>query len=290
MRPILVIGGMNMDILGVPEAAMVLRESNKGQVLLRPGGVGRNIAQQLGTLGAPVELMTVLGDDDFSRMLEDSCRQLGIGLRFSLRVRGRGCVYLALHDRGGDMLAALNDMEAMAALHGRYLREALPRGGFSACVLDANLGEETLLAAAEHLEAPLIADPVSCEKAGRLLPILHRLTALKPNLREAQQLSGQSSPEAAASALLDRGVAQVYVSCGAEGLYYASRQAAGYLTALPVPEAPATGAGDAMVAGLSLAIAQGLDIGAAARLGQQCAAAHLKRTSRDHDTEKEQIV
>lgn len=281
MRPILVIGGMNMDILGLPEGELSLRESSIGHVLMRPGGVGRNIAQQLAALGAPVELMTVLGSDAFSQALETSCEKLGIGLQYALRTGHKACVYLALHDAQGDMLAALNDMAAMDALDAASIRASLPQGAFSACVLDANLSQEALIAAAAHIKAPLIADPVSSDKALRLRPILHQLTALKPNLQEARRLSGRQSPQEAAAALLDIGVKQVFISLGAQGLYYASASASGLLPALKVPLSPATGAGDAMVAGLSLAIARGLDTQAAAIYGRQCATDHLINSSAD---------
>ena len=44
-RPrITVIGGANTDIGGGPAAPLRLHDSNPGTVVLRPGGVGRNIA------------------------------------------------------------------------------------------------------------------------------------------------------------------------------------------------------------------------------------------------------
>ena len=280
MRPILVIGGMNMDILGVPDAGFILGDSNSGQVRIQPGGVGRNIAQHLAALGARVELMTVLGSDAHAAILTDSCQVQGIGLRYTLRVQGKTCVYLAIHDSKGDMVAALNDMESMKRLTAQSLKTVLPPDAFSACVLDANLSEEALIAAVQHVRAPFIADPVSCVKADRLRPILPRLTALKPNLREAMQMTGRQTVEEAAEALLDTGILQVYISLGNKGLYYATREDRAYLSALPTSNAPATGAGDAMVAGLSFAIAQGKSIRESALFGRECATRHLKAMAR----------
>ena len=289
MQPILVIGGMNMDILGVPSAGFSLRDSNRGQVHFIPGGVGRNIAQHLAALGAQVELMTVLGNDTYAGILADSCNERHIGLRYALRVPERSCIYLAIHDSQGDMIAALNDMRAMRYLSADSLKKSLPADAFSACVLDANLDEETIQAAVEHIRAPMIADPVSCDKAERLRPVLPRLTALKPNMREAFQLTGKQTPEEAAQALLDTGLRQVYISMGIKGLYFASQKDRGYLSALSISGAPATGAGDAMVAGLSFAIAQGRTARECALIGRDCAASHLeamaqKATSGKEDT------
>lgn len=280
MLPILVIGGMNMDILGVPDAGFILRDSNNGQVRIQPGGVGRNIAQHLAALGAQVELMTVLGNDAHADILTASCEAQGIGLRYALRVQGKTCVYLAIHDSEGDMVAALNDMGSMKWLTAQRLKTALPPDTFSACVLDANLSEEALMAAVQHVRAPFIADPVSCVKADRLSHILPQLTALKPNLREAMQLTGRKTVEEAAETLLDTGLRQVYISLGNKGLYYATREDRAYLQALPTSNAPTTGAGDAMVAGLSFAIAQGKSIRECALFGRDCATRHLEVMAR----------
>ena len=287
MRPILVVGGMNMDILGVPSAGFSLRDSNPGQVHFVPGGVGRNIAQHLAALGTQVELMTVLGNDTYAGILADSCSERKIGLRYALRVPERSCVYLAIHDSRGDMIAALNDMRAMRYLSADSLKKALPADAFSACVLDANLDEEALQAAVDHIRAPVIADPVSCDKAERLRRVLPRLTALKPNMREAFRLTGKQSPEEAAQALLDTGLRQVYISLGIKGLYYASEKDRGYLSALSISDAPATGAGDAMVAGLSFAIAQGKSARECALLGRACAAGHLDAMAQKASSSKE---
>ncbi len=50
----LVIGGMNMDFLGTAGGAFVAGDSLPGTISLRPGGVGRNIAQTLASHGAEV--------------------------------------------------------------------------------------------------------------------------------------------------------------------------------------------------------------------------------------------
>lgn len=264
--PILVIGGINMDILGNPVGDFRLRDSNIGRLTLSAGGVGHNIARQLASQGARVELMCVFGDDVFAGHLRAACANEGIGLLHALQLSGRSCSYLAIHDETGDMAVSLNDMELMERLDGPAVR-CLSPAGFAACVLDANLGVQALEAAAEHLDMPLIADPVSIAKAGRLGSVLHRLSALKPNLSEAEAMTGQKGPEDAARALLDRGVKQVFVSLGRDGLYFASAAERGYLKPERLMNAPATGAGDAMAAGITMAIAEGLSPAQAALRG-----------------------
>lgn len=276
MKPILVIGGLNMDVLGMPSGAFSYRDSLIGKVHLSPGGVGRNVAEQIARHGYGVELMTVVGSDYFALALRESCASLGIGLQYALSYEKESCVYLAVHDAQGDMAVAINDMDAMRLLGADAVR-MLPGNGFRACMLDANLSKEALEAAAEHLSIPLIADPVSCEKSLRLKSILHKLTAIKPNQREALELTGCSSICDAASALLDKGVQQVYISLGKDGLYCAQGDERLRLPAPPAPQGPATGSGDAMTAGLVCALAQGKSLYECAQNGLSFAHEHLSR-------------
>lgn len=264
---------MNLDLLGVPDGTLLLRDSNPGRVLTRPGGVGRNIAARLRTLGAEVSLLTALGNDERAQLLESFCRAEGIDLTLSLRTELPCPTYLCIHDEKGDMAAAVSDMTAIDRLTPAALSERLPQINRSAaCVADANLPADTLAALAKGVYVPLIADPVSTVKAQRLRPILPHLTAIKPNQLEAAALTGESRVENAAEALLRAGVRFAFISLGPEGVYYASREEKGVMPAKKLPPVPLTGAGDALCAGLTLALAQGKSPRECARLG--CQAAH----------------
>lgn len=284
----LVIGGMNMDFLGTAGGAFVAGDSLPGTISLRPGGVGRNIAQTLAALHAEVELVCALGADRTADILKASCEKLGIGLQHALQTNLPSPSYMAIHGIDGDMAAAINDMRAMDALTGEALAAALNGlTGFDACVLDANLAEDALSTAAQTLRLPLIADPVSAAKCRRFLPVMNRLKAIKPNLMEALALSGKQEMHEAARQLLKMGVEQVYISLGKDGLYYADRETSGILPASPLPPVSLTGAGDAMTAGLALAIAKGLPIKEAAQAGMDAARDFLLRLiANEHNCEE----
>ena len=82
MADVIVIGAINMDIHGFSDRSIVMGDSNPGKVRLSPGGVGRNIAQNLCLLGEKPELLTAVSDDFFGRHLEEYCREAGIGNLF----------------------------------------------------------------------------------------------------------------------------------------------------------------------------------------------------------------
>jgi len=269
---ITVIGGMNMDLLGLPEGTLLPRDSNPGRVLMRPGGVGRNIASRLRTLGAEVSLLTALGSDERADFLENCCRAEGIDLSMSLRTELPCPTYLCIHDEKGDMAAAISDMAAIDSLTPAAIADKMDSvNRASACVVDANLPADTLEAVAKGVYVPLIADPVSTVKAQRLRGILPHLAAIKPNQMEAAALTGENRVDKAAEALLRAGVRSVFISLGPEGVYYAGKGEKGVMPAKRLPPVPLTGAGDALCAGLALAIAQGKSPRECARFGCQAA-------------------
>lgn len=266
-KHISVIGGMNMDIGGSAWGTLRLRDSNPGRVTMRPGGVGRNIAHDLRLLGAEVSLLSAVGDDPNGRALLESCEALGLDVSMTLvRPRERSSTYLYVNDEGGDMLLAVSDMDIVDRITPAALEPWLDRlNGCDAVVLDANLSEAALEFLVEKLAVPLYADPVSTAKAPKLRRVLGRLAALKPNLLEAQCLTGEREPEAAARALLGAGVQRVFLSLGAEGMLAAEGERMLRLPCVKAEVVNTTGAGDAAMAALVWSGTQGFDLERSAR-------------------------
>ena len=116
-----------------------------------------------------------------------------------------------------------------------------------------------------------LLDPVSCAKAERVRAALPHLTAIKPNIYEARALTGCDAPEDCAHALLAQGVQRVFISLGAEGVMYADAEGSGIVPVLQSTDAPKTGAGDAMCAGIAMALASGKNTPQCAQEGMCCA-------------------
>lgn len=285
-----VVGGMNMDVTGSVTGALLPRDSNPGVIRFSPGGVGRNIAEQLARAGAAARLFTCVSDDLMGRMLEEDCAGKSIDLSAAHRVHARASCYMSVHDPDGDMALAVNDMALMDELNVEYLKNALCEiARADVCVLDANLRPECLEFLAENLAIPLVADPVSVHKASRLLPIMNRLAAIKPNRIEALSLADASFPPggtasvssgegvsggdceviSAAERLLKTGVRRCVISLGARGVCFAERNRIGFLRPERVFDCQATGAGDAMCAGIVLGTAMGLDARGCAETGMR---------------------
>ena len=275
---VVVIGGANIDIAGKPFAPLVQRDSNPGQVSLSPGGVGRNIAQNLAMLDVEVKLITALGEDAYAAELAGSCRSAGLDITESLTVPGGSTsTYVFITNEHGDMELAISDMQIYDNLTPQYLeRRADLIGNAALCVLDTNLTAETIRYIAETFHVPLFCDPVSTAKAGKLSGLLGNFHTLKPNLLEAELLSGvkihdERSLERAANALLQTGLSQVFISMGQNGVYCANGERHATVPPYRSEIVNTTGAGDSMMAAVVWGWLQNLPMEDCARAGMAAA-------------------
>ena len=269
-----VVGGVNVDIGGRPEAALVARDSNPGAVHSSLGGVGRNIAHNMALLGLDTRLLTAFGDDLNAQKLAASCGELGIDISQSPVIPGgRTSTYLFINDERGDMALAVSDMEIYRHLTPQALAQRHKLLDASqVVVIDTNIPAESIAWLAENCAAPLFADPVSTAKAVKLKPVLGKLHTLKPNRLEAELLSGvpitgEASLNKAADALLETGLRRVFISLGADGVFAADHSGRVQLPCLPAELVNATGCGDAFMAAIAWAYLRGTDLADTARAG-----------------------
>ena len=281
-----VVGGVNVDIGGRPEAALVARDSNPGAVHSSLGGVGRNIAHNMALLGLDTRLLTAFGDDLNAQKLAASCGELGIDISQSPVIPGgRTSTYLFINDERGDMALAVSDMEIYRHLTPQALAQRHKLLDASqVVVLDTNIPAESIAWLAENCAAPLFADPVSTAKAVKLKPVLGKLHTLKPNRLEAELLSGvpitgEASLNKAADALLETGLRRVFISLGADGVFAADHSGRVQLPCLPAELVNATGCGDAFMAAIAWAYLRGTDLADTARAG--LAASSIAMESRE---------
>ncbi len=269
---IIVIGGICIDVSGLPYAPLLVRDSNPGSLAVSAGGVGFNVARRLSALGHDASMLCAVGGDVFGSELRRAAEAGGVRL-WEVSCARTGA-YLCVNDPSGDMYVAISDLgSAEAAVTPQEIGLRLADiNACDACVVDCNLSEDALEFIAGSVTVPIFADTVSVHKAHRLLPIMHRLTAVKPNIYEARSLTGESAPTEAAAALVRLGAASAFVSCGADGMAYADSVVCGSVPAAPVRTGITTGAGDAAAAMLIHSILNGSDTASAAAEANRFAA------------------
>lgn len=286
-RPgVVVIGGANMDIKARSGARVVAGTSNPGTATMGPGGVGRNIAENLARLGTRVQLVAAVGRDDLGESLVTEAARAGIDVEYIHRVDGTTGTYTAVLDVDGELIVAVSDMAATALLGPSAVdtaRDAIATADL--LVLDANLPGETLLHArnlAADARVRVVIEPVSVAKAAALttLPGLldtgHPLYMVTPNRDELAAMTGlpvgtDTQVRTAAAALRTRGVEWVWVRLGARGSLLSHAHGVTEIAVAPIDVADVTGAGDALLAAFCHDLLAGAEPADAARFGHAAA-------------------
>ena len=260
---IAVIGGANVDIHGTPASPLRMQDSNPGTVQVSPGGVARNIAENLARLGADCRLIVPIGNDQHGQMLLQHGLAAGIDMRHVVKFESaQTSTYISVLDDHGDMQVAVSDMGIIEQLgpeqlqpHEQMLKQA------AMIVLDTNLRDDALAyLCGTFADKPLFADTVSTAKAPRIRPHLGTLHTLKPSLTEAETLAGirvrtdRQLPKLARW-FHAQGVRRLFVTLGERGVFYSTGDAQGVerLDGGGQKLHNAGGAGDAFMAGLAYA-------------------------------------
>ncbi|WP_299925248.1 carbohydrate kinase family protein [uncultured Nocardioides sp.] len=275
---VVVVGGTNMDVVARTSAPLVPATSNPGHTRISPGGVGRNIAACLGLLGAPVRLVSAVGDDAFGDEALRVTAACGADVSAVRRATGTTGTYTAVLDDRGELVAAVSDM----AIVDELVLETVHLTDAALVVLDGNLAHAQaarVVAAAADAGVPLAFEPVSVAKAARLADLVHDLFLVTPNTDELAALTGRPAADWRASVgdLHDRGVEHVWLRQGASGSWVCSRgDEPTHLPAAAATVVDVTGAGDAMLAAWVAAWLRGADPVTAAHLGHRAAAATVE--------------
>ncbi len=286
-----VVGGSNMDVVARSAAPATPGTSNPGEASMRPGGVGRNIAENLARLGTRTHLVSVVGRDALGETLLAQTAAAGVRLDHVLRTDAATGTYTAVLDHDGELVTAVSAMAATAELSPEHVgtaRDLVAASGL--VVVDGNLPLATLRHALDMAEAAgvrALVEPVSVPKARLLSPAIEvgRPTyAITPNRDELAALTDlpagtDAEVRTAAEALHARGVTLVWVRLGEAGsLLSVAGQKPLAIDAVPAEVADVTGAGDSALAAFCHALVGGAEPADAARYGHAAAALTVEST------------
>ena len=230
-----------------------------------PGGVGRNVAENLARLGSRVALVSTVGSDPDGDWLLEETAAAGVDVSSVLR-GGRTGRYVARARRRRRAGGRVSDMAATDALGPEVLDHDLLRSA-DLVVVDGNL-PATTVDAVLALGVRVVIDPVSVAKARRILPLLSRIRpvcAITPNEDELAALGSVEELHA-------RGVEVVWVRRGAAGSLLSTADGVMELEAPAAAPVDVTGAGDAMLAAFCHRLMEGATLADAAAYGHEAAA------------------
>ncbi len=268
-----------LDLSTTVERVEPWRKLRTGPQRIDPGGGGVNVARAVHQLGGVATAVVALGGHVGS-LLEDELRPTGIGIRrvdvaaptrqnFAVAETSTGQQYRFVQT-GGEMSSA----EWQACLDATVREAEGAHCVVASSSLPAGVPDDVFARLADGLQP--LGVPLVVDTSG---PVLRRtidapVRFVKPSVNElrtivGRDLLGMDQYEAAARELLAAGgCGMIVVSLGADGALFVPRGDRALVVKAPdVKPVSSIGAGDSMVAALSLALAAGEPLERAARLG-----------------------
>lgn len=252
VRTIAVIGSVNIDLVVRTERLPAPGETVLGREFdVVCGGKGANQAVAAARLGARVQMVGCIGDDDYGRLARENLERQGVGVRALRRVRGPTGVALIVVDAAGrNLIAVAPNANAQVRVPRRAVDIAVmqletpfafPRAKLF-ILNPAPANAEALRAAARDKRRPLMG-----------------VDYIVPNEHEAALLTGERDVTRAARRLRALGARNVLVTLGEKGVLELAEgsTAPRRHPAFRVKCVDSVGAGDAFVGALAAALAEG---------------------------------
>lgn len=295
---ITVIGASNIDLIGFSKDKLIYKDSNIGTLETFLGGVGRNIAENLKHLDFDVEFLSVLADDEFSKMIIDSCNDLDISIKHSLiRENRKTSFFMAIMNRFNDLALALSAMDIYDDIPDSFILDNLEIIAQSDyCVLETNLPTSILELVTKKLPDTRFAlEAVSAKKALKAKSVLNRLYILKCNAIEAELLSNikveyESDYEKIVEHFLGLGIKKVFVTLGIDGVAYGDDKEIYIGKNNILTPINTTGAGDAFMAGIIYGETNGFELYDMMQFASGCAQITIMHKNAVHPDISVQMV
>lgn len=274
---VLVIGAANVDIQGFCNKKVKLHDSNVGNVSINFGGVGRNIAVNIRKLLDNVEFITIIDKGVYGCKIMEDLTLKKLDIKNIHKVNGNMSVYLSVLDENGDMLVGVSDMKIADYITVDFLKERKESiESAEIIILDTNIPKESIeyVVSLKNKNQKLIIDTVSFKKAAKISNILDKIDILKTNKLELEALlnkplKGKKDLKNGAIEILEKGVKEIYLTLGADGLIAMNEHKKIKLSnPNNVEVVSVTGAGDIFVSALAYAISQDYSIEKSAKFAQ----------------------
>ncbi|WP_018693790.1 PfkB family carbohydrate kinase [Algicola sagamiensis] len=284
---IVVIGGANIDIQGIAESSWYSGDSNPGEIRTSLGGVGRNIAENLARLSIDTRLISAVGNDEYGNMLLKETQATGVDISACLVSQNhRTSTYLSVMNQTGELESAISDMRVLKSLTPDRVssNESLIRNA-ALLIVDTNLESNLIDYIFNYFaDRPILFDTVSVVKSRKIAKYLGKIHTLKPNRAEAEALSGitidsEENAILAAEWFIAKGVNQLFLSLGADGLLYADELKHGILRPPKTDVVSVAGAGDALMAGVAYGMIQNHPVDKTAMYAMAASIATIKHTN-----------
>lgn len=280
---IAVLGSANIDLITTVPALPAPGETVLATEFRRlPGGKGANQAVAAARAGSDVMFVGAVGADDAGDELLAGLGSAGVDTSLVRRDTDSptGTALISVDRRGENTIVVVPGANAgLRPADVDAAAQAIARSSFLVLQLEVPL--ETVVHAIHLARSAGVRVLLNPAPATALPPdILHQVDFLVPNVGELAFLTGMGAPvdpATAAGLLVSSGCRQVIVTMGAAGALVATDQGTEEVPAPAVTVVDTTGAGDAFVGNLAVALDGGRELQPAVRFAVAAAALSVTR-------------
>lgn len=276
-----VLGSFVVDLMGRAPHLPAAGETVKGSTFkLGPGGKGSNQGVAAHRAGAEVTMITKVGCDPFADVAWKSFQGEEMDCAYIYRDEGRstGAALIMVDEVTSQniILVTLGACEHITGAELENARGVIESADIFLTQFETNMDAvEKAVDIAHRAGVPVILNPAPVQPVPEGL--LRKVDVFVPNEVEAATLSGVAirSPEdarRAAAVFLEQGAKNVIITLGDKGAFVANHAQQAHIPPVAVDVVDTTGAGDAFCGALSAALAEGMELIAAARFASAAAA------------------
>jgi len=281
---IVVLGSVNMDLVVRCQRLPSPGETVRGSDLRRwPGGKGANQAVAAARMGAAVDFVGCVGDDELGREAVAALKSEGVGLAHLHVLAGvsTGVAMIAVDERGENTIVLSEGANGRVSVdHVRAAAGLIGGAALLVCQLEVPLDAiEEAVCIAHDAKVPVLLNPAPASALPARL--LQSVDYLVPNETEAAALVPSGVVDAAdhaaiVRALQELGPRHVLMTLGADGVMVSGQDT----VVVPAPRVQAidtTGAGDTFVGALATALVNDTPLLAAVNVAVRAAAISVTR-------------
>ncbi|MCU0642734.1 MAG: ribokinase [bacterium] len=265
MPIITVIGSTNTDLVAKVPRFPATGETIKGTTFqIFSGGKGANQAVAAARLGAQVNFITKIGNDNFGKRELANLKRNGVNTDCVIidEQHPTGVALIEVDDSGSNRIVVVPGANHYLTREDIFpIKYRIENSDVVLVQLEipmATVGYALELGAKS--KAVVILNPAPADDIPA--DFYHNISIITPNETEAALLT-KLQPEHVdriAESLLKKGVNKIVITLGEKGAYFRNATKSGEVAAFQVEPVDTTAAGDAFNAGLAVAIAEGLSL------------------------------
>ncbi len=286
---IVVVGTVFVDIKGFPEELYIPGGRNSGSVQIVHGGVGRNVAEDIGNVELRPVFVSMVDDSAEGAEVVRKLRNHRVNTDYIVTVPDGMGMWLAVFDETGDVVGSISKrpkMDALAALIDEKGDEIFRDA--DSIIIEIDLDKSVVkrvLSYARKYHKKVYAVVANMSIATQRRDFLQDIDCFICNVQEAGILFvsdfSDYTPEQLCDTLsqnlVNADFRSMIVTMGSRGAVYADKNGErGVCPASSVTVRDTTGAGDAFCAGASIALTYGKHMREAVEIGTRLAASVIK--------------